>query len=87
VRFLIVFEKGQVLFRKTHDREELPVPPGYSSSFMERQRSFDLMTADRMRVVTTELRKAVVSGRKVRLCLRPDVLFANDRLMQMLRWI
>ena len=87
VMFLIVFEKGQVLYRRDQDRERVPVPPGYGSSFVERQRSFDLMTADRMRVVTTELRKVVMSGRKVKLCLRPGIVFTNDKLMQMFRWI
>ncbi len=86
-RLLVVFEKGQVLFRRTGDHDALPIPPGYASSFMERQRSFDLMTADRMRVVTTEVRKAVASGRKVKLCVRPGLVLTNDKLMQMFRWV
>jgi DNA polymerase-3 subunit epsilon len=86
-RFLIAFERGQVLFRRVIDIDDTPVPLGYSSSFAERQRSFDLLTADRMRVVTTEIRKALAAGRWVRLHLRPGVVLENERLAKMFKWI
>ncbi|MCK4941695.1 hypothetical protein KAS45_06335, partial [candidate division WOR-3 bacterium] len=63
------------------------IPPGCCSSFMERQRSFDLMTADRMRVVTTAIRQAVAVGRRVKLCLRPGVVLDKEKLAKMFRWV
>ncbi|KPK62223.1 hypothetical protein AMJ83_11420 [candidate division WOR_3 bacterium SM23_42] len=86
-RFLIAFERGQVLFRRIIDAGDTPVPLGYNSSFVERQRSFDLMTVDRMRVVTTEIRKTLAAGRWVRLHLRPGVVLDNERLTKMFKWV
>lgn len=86
-RYLIVLEKGQVLYRRIIDTEDLPVPSGHLSGFCERQRSFDLLTTDRLRVITTEIRKAVTAGKWVRLCLRPGVVLDNDKLAKMFRWV
>ena len=86
-RYVIVLEKGRVLYRRTIDTEEIPVPPGYVSSYAERQRSFDLKTADRLRVITTEIRKAVTTDSWVKLCLRPAVVMDNERLLKMFKWI
>lgn len=85
-RFLIMIEKGQVLYRRMTNDVEMPVPSGHTRSFCDRQRSFDLMTADRLRVVTTEIRKAVTSGRWVRVCLRPNVILEGAKLARMFRW-
>ena len=86
-RYLIMFEKGQLLYRRVLNDGEIPIPPGYKSSFRDRQRSFDLMTADRLRVVTTEIRKAVAVGRWVKVRLRPDVILDSDKLTRMFRWV
>jgi hypothetical protein len=45
------------------------------------------MTADRLRVVTTEVRKTVAAGRWVKVCLRPNVILDSDKLTRMFRWI
>jgi DNA polymerase-3 subunit epsilon len=86
-RYLIMFEKGQVLYHRLLEDDEIPVPPGHTRSYSDRQRSFDLMTADRLRVVTTEVRKTVAAGRWVKVCLRPNVILDSDKLTRMFRWI
>jgi DNA polymerase-3 subunit epsilon len=87
VRFLIVFEKGQVLYRKKSDGEDVPVPPGHGKMFCERQRSFDLMTLDRMRVVTTEMRKLVSNHRWIKLRLGPHNFLEGDSLQKVFKWV
>jgi DNA polymerase-3 subunit epsilon len=87
-RVVLVFEKGTVVHRENMTlRTKVPIPPGYKKTFFERQQSFDLMTIDRMRVVTAEMRKIVSAGRWVRLCLNPTITLDRHRLKNMLKWI
>lgn len=85
--FLIVFEKGQILYRRTCGRGELPIPPGYSRPFVEKQRSFDIMTYDRMRVMTTGLRRLTSTRRWVQIRLTPAILFGGEKLNSLLSWV
>jgi DNA polymerase-3 subunit epsilon len=87
VRFLIVFNKGQILYRKEIEREDMPVPPGYGTPFRERQHSFDLMTFDRMRVVTTEMRKIVSGGRWIKLRLGSNSFLDANILRRFFKWV
>ncbi|UCG93338.1 MAG: GIY-YIG nuclease family protein [candidate division WOR-3 bacterium] len=87
-RVLLVFEQGKVVHRENMTpRTEIPIPPGFRRTFSERQQNFDLMTMDRMRVVTAEMRRIVSAGRWVKLCLRPTVTLDRDKLAKMLQWI
>ncbi len=85
--FLIVFEKGQVLYRRTSCRDEIPFPPGCKRSLLERQRGFDLMTFDRMRVVTTELKKLLNENREVDVRLSPANRLDHTGLVNVLKWV
>ncbi len=87
-RMLLVFEKGRVVHRRSIDtEEEIPVPPGYRKKFVERQRSFDLLTIDRMKVLTTEIRRVVSSGHWLNLRLRPTVVLDRNKLTMIFKWI
>ncbi len=86
-RYLVMLEKGQILYHRNFDKGIMPVPGGHTRGFADRQRSFDLMTADRLRVITTEIRKAVAVGRWVKLCFRPNVILDGERLARMLSWV
>lgn len=86
-RYLILLEKGQVLYHRMINTEETPVPPGHVRSFSDRQRSFDLMTADRLRVITTEIRKAVSSNKWIRLRLSPTNVLDNHALLKLFKWV
>ncbi len=85
--FLIVFEKGQILYRRVQTKGELPIPPGHHRHFIEKQRSFDTMTYDRMRVVTTELRKVISAGRWVKIRFTRVNTLGCDSLIDLLSWI
>jgi DNA polymerase-3 subunit epsilon len=87
-RLLLVFDKGKVVKRNTISSEtKIPEPPGCRKSFVERQRSFDLATIDRMRVVTTEIKKIVSAGKWINICLVPGVVLESKKLVKLLKWI
>jgi DNA polymerase-3 subunit epsilon len=64
-----------------------PVPPGFDKSFRLRQKNIDLITYDRLRVVTTELRRLISEGRKLKLRLGPRVTLDRQSVMKVLRWV
>ncbi len=87
-RRLLIFEKGQVIHReRLISDKDIPAPPGYRKRFNERQYSFDLMTLDRMRVITTEMRKIVSAGNWIRVRFSPEILLDSSKLARILRWI
>jgi len=85
---LIVLESGAVIKRDAlKAAERLPVPPRFDRSFQGRQKHLSLITYDRLRVLTTELRRLISEGRPVELSLRPTVTLGNDELKRALRWV
>jgi len=86
-KFLIVFERGQVLYSRQADTQVLPVPPGYRMTYEEKQRSFDLMTVDRMRVVTAEIRNMVSNNTYVMLRLSPTNVLDHDAIIKVFKWV
>lgn len=85
---LIVLESGAVIKRDAlQAAERVPVPPRFDRSFHGRQKHLSLMTYDRLRVLTTELRRLISEDRPVELSLRPTVTLGNEQLEQALRWV
>jgi DNA polymerase-3 subunit epsilon len=84
----VVFGKGAVSEQGQVNQgvKSMP-PPGYINSFRMRQNNIDLITYDRMRVVTTELRRLLSEGRDMELCLRPRVTLGPQELIRALRWV
>ncbi len=84
----IVFEKGEAhCCGDIQPGDDVDVPPGYMRKFHERQQNFDVTTYDRLRVVTTELRRLLFEGRDVELRVRPAVSLRNEHLERLLRWV
>jgi hypothetical protein len=85
---LVVFSNGAALDRKfVKTAEEIPVPPGRAKSFRSRQNNIDLITYDRLRVLTTELRRLVSEGRDIKLRLSPNVTLNRRRITRVLQWV
>ena len=85
---LVVFENGAVSYRDyLPEDKEIPVPPGHSKRIKERQKNFNVMTYDRMRVVTTELRRLVDEGREIELRLSPTSIVWCENLARILKWV
>jgi len=67
--------------------EEIPIPTHFDRPFHRRQKNLNLITYDRLRVLTTELRRLVSENRRIKLCLGPTVFLGNDELKKALRWV
>jgi hypothetical protein len=52
-----------------------------------RQKIFDLTTYERLRVVTTELRRLVATGRNLEIRLRPNATLSRRQLARILPWV
>ncbi len=85
---VLLFENGAV-----HTQQELPavkeapLPVGHTKRIPERQEIFDVATYERLRVVTTELRRLVGDGRKIELRLSPKAMLGNRQLVRLLPWV
>ncbi|MCE5251245.1 GIY-YIG nuclease family protein [bacterium] len=85
---LVVFEKGSLIYRTDlASGKEAHIPPGYKRQFQERRQSFTVATYDRMRVVTTELRRLVAGSRNIELRLGPSSILHNEHLERTLEWV
>jgi DNA polymerase-3 subunit epsilon len=88
LKILVVFSNGAALDRKfVKTAEEIPVPPGRAKSFRSRQNNIDLITYDRLRVLTTELRRLVSEGRDIKLRLSPGVTLNRRKITKVLQWV
>jgi len=65
----------------------VPVPPGHARTAAERRTAFDVATFDRLRVVTTELRRLAAEAATVELRLGPRARLSRRRLRAVLRWV
>ena len=85
---LIILEGGAVIKRDTMmPAEKLPAPPRFDRPFHRRQRHLSLMTYDRLRVLTTELRRLISEKRLIEMRLGPTVTLRNEELKRALRWV
>jgi DNA polymerase-3 subunit epsilon len=60
---------------------------GYRNSFRRRQNNVDLITYDRLRVFTTEIRRIITEGRQIELRLGPKVSLGRSELIKALKWV
>jgi DNA polymerase-3 subunit epsilon len=85
---VLLFKAGAVVDRQTLKSEDLlPVPPGYDTAFRDRQTNLDLITYDRLRVLTTELRRLITEGRTVSIRLGPRTVLRSEQIRRVLRWV
>ena len=84
----LVFENGAVVGPgKNNENVDPKIPPGFANSFQMRQKNIDLTTYDRLRVVTTEIRRILSEGRNIQLHLGPQVTLGRPELLKALRWV
>ena len=85
---LIVIEHGEVVFSKTVDADATPpIPPGYRRPVAKRREVFTLASFDRLRVLTTELKRLIAAGAPVALRLGVGPPLAESRLASALWWV
>lgn len=87
-KILLSLKNGGVVHReKLGVDEATPVPSGHATPADLRKQNIDLMTYDRLRVLTTELRRLVAEDRNIELRLRPRAMLGNLELKKVLRWV
>jgi hypothetical protein len=87
-KIVLRFENGTVAHREElPGQAEVPLPAGFDKRMANRQKIFDLTTYERLRVVTTELRRLVAAGRSVGIRLRPNATLSRRQLARMLPWV
>jgi len=88
LKTLVVFKSGSVFKRDDiESAAKVPVPPAFDKSFRRRQKQFSLMTYDRLRILTTELRRLISENRNIELRLGPAVTLSYEELKKALRWV
>ncbi len=85
---VIVINRGEIVDRQVLAAGISPsLPPGYKTGYSSRQQNFNLITYDRLRVLTTELRRLVSEGRVVELRLGLRPILRSKELTRALKWI
>ena len=87
-KIVLLFEDGAVGHRQELPiAKKIPLAAGYAKRIAYRQKIFDLTTYERLRVVTTELRRLVTEGRKVEIRVGPNAILSRRQLAKMLPWV
>jgi DNA polymerase-3 subunit epsilon len=85
---LIVIENSEVVLSETVDANATPpIPPGCRRSIAARRQAFTLASFDRLRVLTTELKRLIAAGAPVALRLGVGAALDESRLARALWWM
>jgi DNA polymerase-3 subunit epsilon len=87
-KIVLILKDGVIDDRKMLKISQEPTrSPGYAASFDDRKKCIDLITYDRLRVLTTELRRLVSEKRHIELCAGPTAILGCKELEKALRWV
>jgi DNA polymerase-3 subunit epsilon len=84
---VLVLHQGQIVPHVPIAGDTPPVPAGWEASFAARKHHMDLQAYDRLRVLTTELRRLLAEKRTVAVRLNPGVILREEQLERLLRWV
>jgi DNA polymerase-3 subunit epsilon len=85
---LIVIERGEVALATAGDvNAPPPIPPGCCRPVAARREAFTLASFDRLRVLTTELKRLIAAGAPVALRLGAGPALDESRLASALWWV
>jgi DNA polymerase-3 subunit epsilon len=85
---LIVIENGEVVFSTAADANAPPpIPPGYRRLVAARREAFTLASFDRLRILTTELKRLIAAGAPVAVRLGAGPPLDESRLASALWWV
>jgi hypothetical protein len=84
----MVIENGEmVLSGAVEATATSPIPPGYRRPAAVRRAAFTLRSFDRLRVLTTELKRLIAAGAPVALRLGAGPALDESRLASALWWV
>jgi len=87
-KIVLLFENGAVGHRQEMPTATaLPFSPGHAKGILRRQKIFNVSTYERLRVVTTEMRRLIAEGRKIEMGLRPHAILKRRHLTRLLPWV
>ena len=87
-RRLLVVDGAQIALRRDLERgEPVPAPPGGALCWRDRQRVFDAVAYDRMRVLATELKRVMAETGEVEVRLSDRKSLRDEALARVLRWV
>jgi DNA polymerase-3 subunit epsilon len=85
---LIVIENSEVVLSGALDAHAMPpIPPGYRRPVAARREAFTLASFDRLRVLTTELKRLIAARAPVSLRLGVGPALDDSRLASALWWV
>jgi hypothetical protein len=85
---LLVIERGDVTVRAAMSPcAEPPIPPGHRRPVSDRHEAFTIARFDRLRVLTTELKRLCAEGASVTLRLGEGPPLSSERLAYTLSWL
>jgi DNA polymerase-3 subunit epsilon len=85
---LIVIENGEVALSRAVDADATPpIPPGYQRPATARREAFTVASFDRLRVLTTELKRLIAAGAPVVLRLGAGPALDEARVASALWWL
>jgi len=87
-KIVLLLENGAVCHREQLPlAKKTPVSSGYTRRMAQRQKIFDLSTYERLRVLSTELRRLVAEGREIEIRLSPNAILGRKQLARILPWV
>lgn len=87
-KHIIIFERGRIHSLDRLERiVENPLPPGFDKSNFERQTNMDLPSYDRMRILTTEMKRLLDEKRGIEVCFGPKITLKEEQLQRILKWV
>ena len=85
---LLVMTKGNVLINSCQSSVEGPPPtPDHGRSFARRRNDLDMAAYDRLRVLTTEIRRILSENRRICICVGPNAVLTPRSLNRLFQWI
>lgn len=67
--------------------KSLPVPPGHNKTWSDRQQQLNYSTYERLRVLTTELKRMLAVSPSIQIRLTPHITLNAAQLGELMRWL